>query len=65
MKFLETFGTVLAIIGLAVLLLALIVLMPLALIWAINTLFGLGIPYAPNTWLAAFLMLIFFRVPGK
>ena len=54
-----------AIIGLAVLLLALIVLMPLALIWAINTLFGLGIPYAPNTWLAAFLMLIFFRVPGK
>lgn len=31
----------------------LLVLLPLATLWALNTLFGLGLPYTVNTWAAA------------
>lgn len=42
---------------------ALIVFMPLAGLWALNTLFGLNIPYTGLTWLAAFIL--FTLVSGK
>ncbi len=40
--------------------LALLVFWPFALIWAVNTLFGLGIAYTFWTWLAAFVMMAAF-----
>jgi len=40
-------------IGLILLIVALIILGPLATIWSLNTLFGLGIAYTFWTWLAA------------
>lgn len=44
----------------AVLVLALLVfvfgIIPIASIWALNTLFGLGIPYTLKTWFAALLL---------
>ena len=33
---------------------------PFVLIWAVNTLFGLGIAYTFWTWLAAFIMMVAF-----
>ena len=39
-----------------VLLIVLFLLSPLATIWAVNTLFGLGIAYTFKTWLAMFLL---------
>jgi hypothetical protein len=45
-----------------VLVLALIVLAPFAVIWALNTLFALAIPYTFWTWLA---MLVVTTVFGK
>lgn len=38
------------------LIVAIIVLAPLALIWAMNTLFGLGIAYTFKTWVACGLL---------
>ena len=40
--------------------LALVLFWPFALIWAVNTLFGLGIAYTFWTWLAAFIMMVAF-----
>jgi hypothetical protein len=33
---------------------------PLALIWALNTLFGLSLPYTLTNWFAAFLLVAVF-----
>ncbi len=35
---------------------AILVFMPLAAIWSLNTLFALTIPFAFATWLAAFVL---------
>ena len=35
----------------------LILSIPLAAIWSVNTLFGLTIPYTFKTWLAAFILI--------
>ncbi len=44
-------------IAILVLLVALaVIFMPLALIWALNTLFGLTIAFTLKTWLAALLL---------
>jgi hypothetical protein len=48
---------------LCILLLALLG-MPLAAIWAVNTLFGLGIAYTFETWCAAGILFIFFAPNG-
>ena len=49
-------------LGLVVLILALIVLGPLATIWALNTLFpALAIPYTVWTWLAVVVLGLFLR----
>lgn len=48
----------------ALLILAIVVLilfMPLAVIWALNTLFTLSIPYTFWTWLAVVVMSLFAR----
>jgi hypothetical protein len=34
---------------------------PIALIWAVNTLFAAGIPYTFQTWLAALILSIWLR----
>lgn len=39
--------------------------MPLALIWAINTLFGLAIPTTLKTWTAALLLSAPFAYQGS
>jgi hypothetical protein len=39
---------------------ALVVLLPLGLIWSLNTLFGLAIAYSFKMWLAAFVLLTVF-----
>jgi hypothetical protein len=50
------------IVGFAVLIVALVVLGPLATIWALNTLFPLlAIPYTWQTWLAVLVMSAFFQ----
>ena len=37
---------------------ALVILMPICLIWSLNKLFGLGIPYTIWTWFAAAFLLL-------
>lgn len=44
----------------AILLILFIVFAPLGIIWAINTLFSLSIPYSIKTWAAAAIMSYFF-----
>lgn len=41
---------------LVVLVVVLVVTAPIALIWALNTLFGLGIAYTVKTWAAALIL---------
>ena len=43
-------------IVLIVLAVALVALAPLALVWALNALFGLAIAYTLKTWLAALIL---------
>lgn len=51
---------------LAILVLAVfaIIYVPLFNIWALNTLFGLSIPWTLKTWLAAVLLTLLFT-PGR
>ncbi len=51
-------GILLALIIFAVIML--IIIGPVAAIWAVNTLFGLGIDINITTWFAAFLLMLFF-----
>jgi len=41
------------------------VLGPLAGLWALNTLFGLGIAYTWKTWLAAFVLIVLVKSRTK
>ncbi len=40
--------------------LGLLVLVPLAAIWSVNTLFGLGIAYTVLNWIASLLLITIF-----
>jgi len=51
---------VLAILGIFVLAVLAIIFFPLFNIWAINTLFGLVIPWTFKTWLASVLLTSMF-----
>lgn len=42
------------------LLIAVLIFGPIALIWSINTLFGLGIAFTLKTWFAAFFIVSLF-----
>lgn len=58
-----------SIVLLLVIAVAIVIGMPIALIWALNTLFPLSIPYTVETWLAAFIIPAAFKatvsVKGK
>ena len=45
-----------AVVITSILVIVLIIFGPLAIIWALNTLFGLTIAYTFHTWLAALLL---------
>ena len=50
------------VVGFALLIIALVVLGPLATIWALNTLFPvLAIPFTWQTWLSVLIMGAFFQ----
>lgn len=55
---------VLAAIFIILLVIALIVLGPLAFIWAVNTLFSLQIKYTLLNWFAAFILLMLVGKPS-
>jgi len=46
----------LGVTGFVLLIILLIIFMPFAIIWAVNTLFGLGIAYTFWTWLATVIL---------
>lgn len=46
--------------GIIIFLITWIILWPLAAIWAVNTLFGLGIAYTFWNWLAVVVLTAFF-----
>jgi hypothetical protein len=50
-----------SIIAVFIALIAVIVLFPLAVVWALNTLFALGIAYSFWTWLAVLILGLFIR----
>lgn len=51
---------------LVLLILAIVILLPLAIIWSMNTLFLLGIPYTIATWAATFVLTsIFSKYKGS
>jgi len=53
-------------IFLAFAILAVIVVgLPLGAVWAVNTLFGLGIAYTVKTWVASLLLMVFFSISAK
>ena len=49
-------GEVVLGIALAFLFVVLVIVMPMAAIWAVNTLFGTMIPYTFKTWLASLIL---------
>ena len=51
----------LTMVGILTIVVLLLVFMPLAVIWAMNTLFGLGIAYGFYEWLAVLVMSIFLQ----
>jgi hypothetical protein len=57
MKNIEAITAVSVGIGAVILVIAYISLMPFAIIWALNTLFSLGIQFTFWTWLSAFVLL--------
>lgn len=48
----------LGIVGVIIAMILLVVLWPLVIVWALNTLFGLGIAYTFWNWLAALVLLL-------
>ena len=51
--------------GVILLIIAGVLLFPLATIWALNTLFGLGIAYTWKTWLAVMVLNVTFASVGS
>lgn len=50
----------LGVVALVMIVVALVIFWPLVMIWSINTLFGLGIPYTFWTWLAMLVLNLAF-----
>ena len=50
-----------SIIGIGLFIAVAIALVPLGILWALNTLFGLAIGYTIKTWLAALLLGMVFQ----
>jgi len=53
--------TAIGIVTLVLLLLLVLIFVPLAFIWSVNTLFGLTIPYTFETWVAVVMLQLFFK----
>lgn len=53
------------IINLFIVVILLVAVGPLALIWALNTLFGLAIAYTFQTWLAALVLAVIVSGSSK
>ena len=47
--------------GAILLLVAIIIFFPFAVVWSLNTLFALSIPYTFWTWLAVFVLSLWFN----
>jgi hypothetical protein len=60
MNFLKEIIGSLPVFVLVLFVIGLIVFMPFLIIWSINTLFTLGIPYAFKTWLAVSILVFVF-----
>jgi len=60
--FKTTMVPALGITGLALLIVAILVVTPLLTLWVLNTLFGLSIAYTFKTWAAAAIFNILFAV---
>jgi len=60
--FKTTMVPVLSITGLALLIVAILVISPFLTLWVLNTLFGLSITYTFKTWAAAAIFNILFTV---
>jgi len=56
----DTLAYIAAVLGVVVLLLAIVVGVPFAVFWAINTLFGIKIQFTFWTWLAFWILWIVF-----
>jgi hypothetical protein len=56
---------VLAFLGIAAIVALVVIGGPLAIIWALNTLFGFGIGFTFKTWLAAFILGGVVSTPGS
>lgn len=50
----------LGVVGVVIAIILLVVLWPLVVVWALNTLFGLGIAYTFWNWLAALVLITVF-----
>lgn len=50
-----------SLIGFILLLIIAIFLMPLAVVWSLNTLFSLNIAYSWQTWLAIIIIGVYFK----
>lgn len=48
-------------VGVVLLIVAMVIVFPWAGIWALNTLFGLGIPYTKLNWLAMLVLIALLR----
>lgn len=58
--------TGLSVSGIVAVFIVALIIWPWAIVWAINTLFGLGIAYTFKTWLAcAIIMLVFGKSTVK
>lgn len=49
------------VIPVVILIIAILIGIPFAVIWSINTLFGLAVGYEPANWLAAVLLMVTLR----
>ncbi len=49
---------IISLILIGLLVIALLLFWPLAVIWALNTLFGLTIPFTPWTWLSVIILSV-------
>lgn len=56
-QIIKSFGVVVGLI----IVIALVVLMPFAYIWAVNTLFGFNIDTTFETWMAVIILQMFFH----
>ncbi len=50
---------------LVILIICLIIIWPVVIIWALNTVFNLGIAYTFKTWIAVFILMVVFNNSKK